>query len=318
MKDSDLALGIDIGGTKMAAGIVDASGRIHCADRTPSPAHGTAAEMWDALELLIRNVLDAAGHPVLAGVGIGCAGPMVWPDGVVSPVNITAWRGFPLRRSVANIFPGVPVRIHNDAVAMAVGENWKGAAVGHRNALGMVVSTGVGGGLIIDGRLASGALGNAGHIGHIVVYPDGPPCTCGGRGCLEIIASGTSITRWALGEGWSPGPGEPADAKTLAAHAREGDAIAEAAFRRSGEAVGIALASVAALLDLDVAVIGGGLIHAGDLLRGPLHETFHRYAGLRHAAWLQIVPTALGDEAGIIGAAAFVHGGRRYWHPPHE
>ncbi|MDP3972103.1 MAG: ROK family protein, partial [Candidatus Nanopelagicales bacterium] len=207
-----------------------------------------------------------------------------------------------------------PVRVHNDAVVMAAAEHWIGAAAGRPNALGMVVSTGVGGGLVLGDRLIDGGLGNAGHIGHIVVHPDGPACVCGGRGCLEPIARGPATAAWAVEQGWTPSdPTKPADAKTLADDAHAGDEVAIAAYNRSGEAVGIALASVAALLDLDVAVIGGGLVQSGELLMDPLLAAFRYHAGLPHAARMSIVPASLGQDAGIIGAAALVQDGHRYW-----
>ncbi|MEV1167181.1 ROK family protein [Nonomuraea sp. NPDC049784] len=144
------------------------------------------------------------------GVGVGCGGPMTWPDGEVSPLNIPGWRGFPLRARLAARFPGMPVRLHNDAVCLAVAEHWKGAGRGAADMLGMVVSTGVGGGLILNGRLVNGRTGNAGHIGHVIVEPDGGPrCGCGGHGCLEAVARGPALTAWALDQGWIPGTAQP-------------------------------------------------------------------------------------------------------------
>ena len=131
---------------------------------------------------------------------------MTWPDGEVSPLNMPGWRGFPLRARLAARFPGLPVRIHNDAVCLAVAEHWQGAGRGSADMLGMVVSTGVGGGLILGGRLINGGTGNAGHIGHVVVEPEGGPrCGCGGHGCLEAVARGP-----ALAAGPWPRAGPPA------------------------------------------------------------------------------------------------------------
>jgi len=309
-------LGIDIGGTKMAVGLVDAQGNVLISGRTPSPARGRAEDMYGALVALCDSVMAEGGEPQLRGVGIGSAGPMTWPDGVVSPNNITAWRGFPLRRMLKQKFPGVPVRIHNDAVAMAIAEHWKGAGAGYDNVLGMVVSTGVGGGLIINGQVINGGLGNAGHIGHLVVDPDGPICPCGGRGCLETIARGPAIAAWAVEQGWTPhDSSSPADARTLATDAANGDLIAIVAYERAGEAVGVALASVAALLDLDLAVIGGGLVQSGELLMSPMRKAFEAHAGFAFVKRLQIVPAALDQDAGIVGAAALIAEGDRYWTP---
>lgn len=310
-------LALDIGGTKMAAGLVTSDGDVLAVERTPSPARGSAEEMYGALTGLCDSLFAATGQQEVAGVGVGCAGPMVWPDGVVSPVNIPGWRGYPLRRNLAKRFPGVPVRIHNDAIAMAAAEHWMGAAAGYANALGMVVSTGVGGGLIIDDQIVNGGLGNAGHIGHVVVNPEGPACGCGGRGCLEAIARGPATAAWAVEQGWTPRRADaPADAKTLAEDARNGDPIGIAAYRRAGEAVGIALASVAALLDLDIAVIGGGLVQSGDLLMVPMRHAFEEHAGMAFVQRMTIVPAVLDQLAGVVGAAALVVRGDAYWTQP--
>lgn len=310
-------LGIDVGGTKMAVGIVDELGEVTHTCIVPTPAKGTADDMWQALETACDLSLDEAGRPQLAGVGIGSAGPMVWPAGEVSPVNIPAWRGFPLRARVQEKFPTLDVRIHNDAIAMTAAEHWVGAGRGYANVLGMVVSTGVGGGLVADNHLVNGGLGNAGHVGHIVVNPNGPECRCGGRGCLEAIASGPSTVRWAVEQGWSSGD-RPEDGRSLAADATAGDELAIAAFARAGEAVGVALASCAALLDLDIAIIGGGMVQSGDLLMVPMRDAFNRHAGLEFARRMKIVTVGLEQEAGIVGAASLVLQGENYWSPPDE
>jgi len=309
-----LILAIDIGGTKIAIGLVDSDGNVLTADRTPSPANELGDAMWDALNRLADSVLASAGNPELAGIGVGCAGPMIWPEGIVSPTNIIGWREFPLGRKLQQRFPGIPVRLHNDAICMAIAENWKGAAQGHQNALGMVVSTGVGGGLISDGRLINGGFGNAGHIGHVVIDPNGPACRCGGRGCLEAIARGPATSAWAVEQGWSPREaGDPTNAETLAKDARNGDQVAIEAYRRAGSAVGVGLASVAALLDLDIAVIGGGLSQAGDLLMSPVKLAFAEHAGMTFVKRMKIVTAQLDQEAGVVGAAALFADGDRYW-----
>jgi glucokinase len=249
------------------------------------------------------------------GVGCGCAGPMTWPEGVVSPLNLPQWREFPLAARIREKWPFGPVRVHNDAVCVAVAEHWVGAAKGSANALGMVVSTGVGGGVILADRVINGGLGNAGHIGHMVAEPDGPRCACGGYGCLEAIASGPASVAWAQAQGWQPPEGAAASGVSLLMSATEGDPVALAAFRRSGEAVGRVLASCAALLDLDVVAIGGGLMNAGELLIGPIHDAFERHAGLGFVRRLDIVPASTGQEAGLVGAAGLVAQGHRYWTP---
>jgi len=167
----------------------------------------------------------------------------------------------------------------------------------------MVVSTGVGGGLVFDGAPLQGRTGNAGHVGHVVVDADGELCRCGGRGCVETIASGPSMVRWALANGWTP-EAAAADAKTLAAAAQAGDPAALAAFRRGTDALAVMITSVAAVCDLELVVIGGGVARSGDLLFGPLRAALSQRARLGFLAGLQVVPAELGGDAGLVGAAA--------------
>ena len=300
-------LALDIGGTKIAAGVVAEDGTVLSSSLAVTTPGGSATQLWDAT----CEALDAARAGYggeIDGVGIGCGGPMQWPQGLISPLNIPGWRDFPLLDRVRERYaPGGEVRIHNDAICFALGESRYGASRGHPTSVGMVVSTGVGGGIIIDGNAVDGVSGNAGHIGHVVVDPDGPACACGGRGCLEAIASGPSLTAWAVSQGWRPHEsGAEPTARAVGSAAREGDPIAIAALRRAGEAVGVAVASVAALLDVRIVVVGGGVAQTGDLLLGPARSAYARYAGLDFIRDLQIVPNALGQQAGLIGAAALL------------
>ena len=294
-------LAIDIGGTKMAAAIVDDDGAIVRRDRTPTDAR----DPWPGFAAMLDKLVE--GDQV-DGVGIGCGGPMTWPVGEVSPLNIPGWRDFPLRARLAERFPGVPVRLHNDAVAFAAGEHWRGAAQGVDNVIGMVVSTGVGGGIVSGGRILDGASGNAGHIGHCVADPQGPQCACGARGCLEAIARGPATVAWAQEQGSSA-----QDGPALARLAAEGDAVALAAFARSGDAVGRVIAWCAALLDLQMVVVGGGLAQSGPPLWDPLLAAVREHAVLPFLADLRVVPPGLGGDAGLVGAAALVLAGDRYW-----
>lgn len=301
--------------------------------RATTPRDAPAETLWKTLADLIEPLEEG-----VEGVGVGCGGPMTWPDGVVSPLNIPGWRGFPLGARLGERFPGAPVRVHNDAICLAVAEHWRGAGQGLANMLGMVVSTGVGGGLVLGGRLINGGTGNAGHIGHVIVEPDGPVCGCGGRGCLEAVARGPALTEWALSQGWRPGaatrpyggaepyPSTRSDGgaepyvedrevtgRALAADARAGDAVALAAMRRAGRALGLAIASATHLCDLDLVTIGGGLSQSGEVLFGPLEETLRGHARMDFARRLTVRPAALGQEAGLVGAAALILAGERYW-----
>jgi len=315
MAHEDLVLAIDVGGTKVAAGLVEPAGRLASWAQTETPRGLEAEQLWRTLEVLCERLLaeeQVDPQTGLAGVGCGCGGPMEWPAERVSPLNIPAWRSFPLRERLQERFPQIPVRLHNDGICMAAGEHWRGAGRGRRCMLGMVVSTGVGGGLVLDGRLINGATGNAGHIGHVVVDPGGPFCTCGGRGCLEAIARGPALAAWAQGEGWRPGQA-PVTAKDLADDAAQGHPIGIAAMRRAGAALGIAIASAIHLCDLEVVAIGGGLAQAGPLLFGPLEVALRTHARLGYARDVPVVAAALGQSAGLIGSAALIFAADRYW-----
>ncbi len=183
---------IDIGGTKLAAGVVRDDGALLARDDASTPETTDAEELFAALGAVIDMLGDATREA--SAVGVGCGGPMTPEGEEVSPLNIPAWRGFPLRARLAERCR-LPVFVDNDAKALALGEGWTGAARGVDDYIGMVVSTGVGGGIVSGGRLLDGALGNAGHIGHVTVEPEGRACGCGARGCLEAEASGSAIAR---------------------------------------------------------------------------------------------------------------------------
>ncbi|BBZ49497.1 sugar kinase [Mycobacterium heidelbergense] len=298
-----LTLCLDIGGTKIAAGLADPGGALVHTVIQPTPTGVGAEEVWAAVAATIADALRAADGGV-AAVGIASAGPVDQHSGSVTPINIPSWQGFPLRDRVAAVVPGVPgvpVRLAGDGVCMAMGEHWRGAGRGARFLLGMVVSTGVGGGLVLDGHPYTGRTGNAGHVGHVVVEQYGLPCTCGGRGCVETVAAGPSLVRWARANGWAAPPG--AGARDLAAAATAGDPVARRAFRRGATALAAMIASVAAVCDLDLVVLGGGVASSGPLLFDPLHAALADYARLDFLAGLRVVPAELGGQAGLVGAA---------------
>jgi glucokinase len=298
-----LTLALDIGGTKIAVGLVDASGVLAHTAILPTPKDQDAEHVWAVIEQMIGDALIVAGGGIRA-VGIGSAGPVDLAAGTVSPVNIPRWRGFPLRDRVAAVVPDVPVRLAGDGVCMALGEHWLGAGRGARFLLGMVVSTGVGGGLVLDGVPYQGRTGNAGHVGHAVVELDGQPCPCGGRGCVETVASGPWMTRWAVANGWVAPP--DADAAALAEAAAVGNPLALRAFHRGATGLAAMIASVGAVCDLDLVVIGGGVAKSGRTLFDPLKAALSDYAGLSFIRDLRVVPAVLGGDAGLIGAAALV------------
>ena len=296
---SEATLALDVGGTKIAVGLVDADGAlVHHAQQPTPDADGEA--VWSVAEGLIVEAVAVAGG-LVGSVGIASAGPIDLPNGTVSPINIAAWQRFPIVERVASV-TGRPVRLGGDGLCMALGEQWRGAGRDAKFLLGMVVSTGVGGGLVLDGAAYDGRTGNAGHVGHVVVDPDGALCTCGGHGCVETVASGPHMARWAREQGW-PAPPE-SDGKELADAANGGDPIALRAFRRGATAVAMTIASVAAVCDLDLVVIGGGVAKSGPLLFDPLREALKNYAGLDFIRDLRVLPAELGGDAGLVGAAA--------------
>ncbi|NEE41234.1 ROK family protein, partial [Streptomyces sp. SID7982] len=206
MTRTDLTAALDIGGTKIAAALVDREGRVVLRARRPTPAGQDGERVVGAVHAALGELAARPEWERVGALGIGSAGPVDASAGTVSPVNIPGWRDFPLVERVREVVGARPVRLIGDGVAVAAAEHWQGAARGYDDALCMVVSTGVGGGLVLGGRLHAGPSGNAGHIGHISVDFDGELCPCGGRGCVERIASGPHIASRALARGWRPGP----------------------------------------------------------------------------------------------------------------
>ncbi|MUL81502.1 MULTISPECIES: ROK family protein [unclassified Mycolicibacterium] len=299
MAPTALTMAVDIGGTKIAAGLVDPEGQLVHRAQLPTP-DGDAETVWAVVDKLLAETMQTADGAA-TGVGVASAGPIDLPNGTVSPINITVWQHFPIVARVAAA-TGLPVRLGGDGLCMALGEQWCGAGRGAQFLLGMVVSTGVGGGLVLDGAPYDGRTGNAGHVGHVVVAPDGgDPCTCGGHGCVETIASGPSMVRWAREQGW-----DGTDAKALSDAATQGDELAIKAFHRGARALAATIASVGAVCDLDLVVIGGGVAKSGALLFEPLRAALVDYAGLDFLRGLRVVPAELGGDAGLVGAAALV------------
>ncbi|MFF5973218.1 ROK family protein [Streptomyces sp. NPDC012769] len=301
---TDLVVALDIGGTKIAGALVDGDGRIRVRAQRPTPAREDGETVMRAVAAVLDELSAAPLWESATAVGIGSAGPVDASAGTVSPVNVPGWRAFPLVERVRRATGGRPVTLVGDGVAMTAAEHWRGAARGHDNALCLVVSTGVGGGLVLDGRIHPGPTGNAGHIGHISVDLDGDPCACGGRGCVERIASGPHIARRALDEGWRPGPDGDTSAAAVAAAARAGDPVAVASFDRAARALAAGIAATATLVEVDIAVVGGGVAGAGEVLFAPLRRSLRSYATLSFVRGLTVVPALTGTDAGLLGAAA--------------
>ncbi|MEU3690847.1 ROK family protein [Streptomyces narbonensis] len=295
---------LDIGGTKIAGALVDGEGRVLARSRRPTPAREDGETVMKAVEAVLDELATSPLWEVAEAVGIGSAGPVDASRGTVSPVNVPGWRDFPLVERVRRATGGRPVTLVGDGVAMTAAEHRFGAARGHDNALCLVVSTGVGGGLVLGGRLHPGPTGNAGHLGHISVDLDGDPCACGGRGCVERLSGGPHIARRALDNGWRPGPDGDASAAAVAAAARAGDPVAVASFERAAQALAAGIAATATLVEVDIAVVGGGVAGAGEILFAPLRRSLRSYATLSFVRNLTVVPAATGTDAGLLGAAA--------------
>lgn len=274
-------IALDIGGTKLAAGIVDETGIIDA--RAQHPTGDTDAEgLFATVTELIDSVVATAGHGVTA-CGVGSGGPMTAEGELLSPLNIGAWRDFPLRQRLSEHL-GTAVWVDNDAKALALAEGWRGAAAGQAHHMAMVVSTGIGGGIVLDGRLLDGAAGNAGHIGHVNVVPDGRPCVCGARGCLEAEASGTAIA-----------------AITGAPAAEAGPEVRA----RTGALVGRAVGSVVSLLDLPLVTVAGSVaLGFGEDFFGPAQAALDAHAAIGHGRGARIVAAGLGADGPLVGAAA--------------
>ena len=280
-------LAIDIGGTKVAAGVVSETGALSAVRHLPTPATANPEQVFAALVTVAARARDAARATGLAApvaCGVGSVAPMTEGGETVFPVNVPAWRsGFPLRSRLVEALD-LPVFVEVDGKALALGEGWVGAAAGRSAFLAMVVSTGVGGGVVLDGRLLGGRSGNAGHVGHVVVVPGGRPCGCGGRGCLEAEASGSAIAA-VTGR-----PSREAPPEMVA---------------RTGTLVGRAVASVANLLDLDLALVAGSVaIGYGAPFFAAAQAELDALARLRFSREATVVPAGLGGDGPLLGAGA--------------
>lgn len=308
---SDLAIGIDIGGTKVAAGVVDEGGRLLAESRLPTPSDDPAALM--ALVAEVVTELRAA-HDVVA-VGVGAAG---WVDASRTTVLFApnlAWRNTPLHADLSRLVD-LPVDIENDANAAAWGEFQFGAGEQEPDTIVLTIGTGIGAGIVIDGELRRGRFGIGGEPGHFRVVPGGRLCGCGNHGCLEQYCSGTALVRAAreiarerptdaarLLE-LSGGDPDAIDGPTVTVAAKEGDHAAIDCFEEIGRWLGQGLADLTAILDPGRFVIGGGVADAGELLLRPARETYAAVvSGRGYRPLADVVPARLGADAGLIGAA---------------
>jgi len=312
-------VGVDIGGTNLKVGVVPVAGGepLALATRPTRPTRGADAAVADIGEMVDEVVARAvAAHggtrARLLGVGIGCPGPLDLAEGRVVETPNLAWPGYPIRDRVAERV-GLPAFLDKDANCATYGEWWQGAARGARSAVGVTLGTGVGGGLVLDGRLARGATGVGGELGHMTIDREGRRCGCGNRGCLEAYASGTNIAARAREglaaradsamTGLVDGDLSRLTAETVHDALLLGDAYAHDVMAETGRILGVGLASVVNLLNPEVVVLVGGVMRAGDHLMAPLRDEVARRAFPSAVAACRIVAGQLGQAAGVVGAA---------------
>lgn len=278
-------LAIDIGASKVDVAVVTSNGVVHDRERIQVNQHPD--DLFEAIGSTAVRIRDVSGVSL---VGVGCAGPMARGGMTVSLLNIRAWKDFPLTPKLRALL-GEDVHVDGDARALALAEGGFGGAVGESSFISMVVSTGVGGGVVIDGRLLDGDSGNAGHIGHLNVVPGGNLCSCGAFGCLEAEASG-----WAI------------EARTGRC-ARDADDVTKS---RTGELVGRAVGSLCSVLDINCCFIGGSVaLGFGEEFFAVANKAAHSMAALPYSKSLEILPTALGEDGPLIGAAMVAWRGHR-------
>jgi len=304
-------LAIDIGGTKLAAGVVDTDGRMLVRGEVPTLAGEGLEPVLGRIVGLGRELLS---RPEVARVrvhriGVGCAGPVDIKAGLVfRPPNLPGWTRVPLTDHIQRSL-GLPTVLENDANAAALGEFRYGAGKGTGSIVYMTVSTGIGGGIILDGKVWHGLKDAAGEVGHMTVCPDGPVCGCGNRGCLEAMSSGPSIARRgreavAVGRQTRLSEISKPTSADVVRLAQEGDPVAGEVWAEAVKYLGIGVAAVITILAPERVVIGGGVTMAGDALFQPLREQARQRVKLVPVESVPILPAALGPDVGILGAAA--------------
>ncbi|MDB4865856.1 MAG: hypothetical protein JWR03_189 [Cohnella sp.] len=305
--------GIDLGGTKMLAVIVDKKGTVLVSEERPTLVEEGPARVIARMAELVRVLIRQSGRNV-AGLGVATAGTLDPKDGTVQYAGNLGWTRVPLGVTLAGEL-GLPVKVENDANAAAFGE-WKvGAGRGTRHCVFVTVSTGIGGGIVSDGKLIRGRTSSAGELGHITIDWNGPVCPCGNVGCLELYASGTAIGK----AGAAAAEADPAAARVLlelvggsaeritsreiAQAAESGDPVSQRILRDAGQALGVGLVSLVHVANPELIILGGGASHIGAPLLGPMEETFHRHVIASLGEGVRIVSPKLGVQAGAIGAA---------------
>jgi glucokinase len=319
--ERNLALGVDIGGTKVAAGLVDESGNILFQTRVAMQARESAEAGFTAVQSAIDSVFAAqpSAQPHLKGIGICAPGPLDPLTGVIlNPPNVPCWRNFPLADEVRRVF-GISARVDNDGNAAALAEAIWGAGVGYRNVFYATLGTGIGAGVVFDGRIYHGRTGSAAEGGHLTIDYHGPKCGCGKRGCIEAFCSGPAIARRAKEKLAAPGCGESrilplaggstdaVTAEIVAEAFRQGDVLAAEALRETADLLAIWVGNVIDLLEPDVFIFGGGVAQLMSGFFGRIQEQLKSWCVNTRAGEMPMVLAKYGSDAGIAGAAALCH-----------
>jgi len=309
MKDNVVA--VDLGGTHIRSALINEKGEILARTERETLAQEGPEPVIGRIEACIRDVARGT-EPI----SIAAPGPLnPWKGIIHQAPNLPGWRDVPLADILHRAFK-VPVYLNNDANLAALGEHRFGAGQGINDLIYLTISTGIGGGIISQGELLLGTKGLAAEIGHMILEPEGPPCGCGGRGHLESLASGTAIARRAVEEMEKgaetsitrlvEGELSKVTAKVVAQAGQEGDPLANSIFKEAGFYIGLGIANLLHILNPQLVILGGGVSKAGDLLFDPVRATVKARTMLSYQEGLQIVPTALGGDVGLLGAAAFV------------
>jgi glucokinase len=304
-----LALGIDVGGTKLAAGVVTADGEVVAFATAPTGAEDGPDRVVARLCRLSRQVLDGVRRADVCGIGVGCCGPVNAVTGVVhEPPNLTGWCDVPLAAMLGDAI-GLPAWVENDATAATTGEWLFGAGQDATDLVYLTISTGVGGGIVAGGRVLRGGTGNGGEPGHMIVVPGGRPCGCGSFGCLEAYVSGTAIAcrareRLAKGERSTLSEAQAITAAAVAGAAAAGDALAAEIWHETTDLLGSAVVGLVNIFEPQLVVLGGGVSRTGNRLLDPVRAKVTSHAMRPAAARVNVVPAMLGERVGVVGAAA--------------
>ncbi|WP_406678167.1 ROK family protein [Moorella sp. ACPs] len=302
-------MGIDLGGTTIKAGLVDIEGRLLVKGQMPTGAADGAGAVLERIAALAGDLVRRQGLAMqdVKGAGIGVPGSVDVEKGLVRLAPNLFWRDFPLRAELAARL-NLPVAVDNDAHAAALGEMWQGAGQGFNSLLMVTIGTGIGSGLIIDGHIRRGVFGYGAELGHVKMLRDGPQCHCGGRGCLETLASATAMVRrfreyLAAGQPSRLQDSPDLGAREILAAAAGGDGLARRVVDYAASYLGMALANAVLVVGPEAVIVGGGPAQAGEVILAPIRKYLAASLGAWQIKPLPVLAARLGNEAGIIGAA---------------